>query len=167
MGEYGILIPSAEERAGLETWLARAGHRPPEGVIPILDLDIVRGRRCFIPRRHPRHDAEHVPDDPRVRESAEHENVQGREFLRHPCRGGAPQRAAGEERPIDPRSRGRGRQVMAAAVAGRLGAAPELSAGSPIGPLPRRPQSSGIQPLMRRSAASFSAAGTAPLISLM
>ncbi len=94
MGEYDILIPSAEERAGLETWLARAGHRPPEGVIPILDHDIVRGRRCFIPRRHPRHDAEHVPDDPRVRESAERENVQGREFLRHPCRGGAPRRAA-------------------------------------------------------------------------
>ncbi len=78
MGEHNILSLSAEERGGLKTWLVRAGHRPPEGVIPILADDIVRGRRCFVTRRHPRHDAEHVPDDPRVGESAERENVRGR-----------------------------------------------------------------------------------------
>ncbi len=30
MGEYDILIPCAEERGGLKTWLARAGYRLAE-----------------------------------------------------------------------------------------------------------------------------------------
>lgn len=58
-------------------------------MIPILDDDIVRGMRCFVTRLHPRHDAEHVPDDLRFRESAEGENFPGREFLRHPWAGAA------------------------------------------------------------------------------
>ncbi len=50
VGEYDILILSAEQSDGLKTWLTGAGYRLPEGVIPVLDDYIAAGMKFFLAR---------------------------------------------------------------------------------------------------------------------
>ncbi len=48
VGEYDILILSAEESSGLETWLRKSGYRIPEGASDVLGSYIRQGMRFFV-----------------------------------------------------------------------------------------------------------------------
>ncbi len=48
VGEYDILILSAEESSGLETWLTGNGYRLPEGAGPVLGSYLKQGMRFFV-----------------------------------------------------------------------------------------------------------------------
>jgi len=50
VGEYDILILSATESAGLETWLREAGYRIPPGAAPVLGSYLKQGMRFFVAR---------------------------------------------------------------------------------------------------------------------
>ncbi len=50
VGEYDILILSAEESAGLETWLRENGYRIPEGAARVLGSYIKQDMRFFVAR---------------------------------------------------------------------------------------------------------------------
>jgi hypothetical protein len=48
VGEYDILILSAEQSSGLETWLVRNGYRIPSGAAAVLDSYLKQGMRFFV-----------------------------------------------------------------------------------------------------------------------
>src|SRR5262245_33919457 len=48
IGEYDIVILSAKESAGLETWLRESGYRIPEGASEVLGSYIKQGMRFFV-----------------------------------------------------------------------------------------------------------------------
>jgi hypothetical protein len=48
VGEYDILILSAKESSGLETWLRENGYRIPEGASAVLGSYIKQGMRFFV-----------------------------------------------------------------------------------------------------------------------
>ena len=48
VGEYDILILSARESTGLETWLVENGYKIPSGAAPILGSYIKQGMRFFV-----------------------------------------------------------------------------------------------------------------------
>jgi hypothetical protein len=48
VGEYDILILSAKESAGLETWLTENGYRIPDGASEVLASYLKRGMRFFV-----------------------------------------------------------------------------------------------------------------------
>jgi hypothetical protein len=48
VGEYDILILSAKESAGLETWLRDNGYRVPAGAGPVLGSYLKQGNRFFV-----------------------------------------------------------------------------------------------------------------------
>ena len=48
VGEYDILILSARESTGLETWLVENGYKVPSGAAPILGSYIKQGMRFFV-----------------------------------------------------------------------------------------------------------------------
>ena len=48
VGEYDIVILSAEQSAGLATWLADNGYRLPEGVKPVLEHYLANGMKFFL-----------------------------------------------------------------------------------------------------------------------
>jgi hypothetical protein len=48
VGEYDILILSAEESSGLATWLTDNGYRLPEGAAPVLQHYLAEGMRFFV-----------------------------------------------------------------------------------------------------------------------
>jgi len=48
VGEYDILILSAEESRGLETWLRRSGYRIPKGASGVLESYLKQGMRFFV-----------------------------------------------------------------------------------------------------------------------
>lgn len=48
VGEYDVLILSAEESEGLETWLRRNGYRVPEGAAAVLGSYLAQGMRFFV-----------------------------------------------------------------------------------------------------------------------
>jgi hypothetical protein len=48
VGEYDILILSAKESAGLETWLREEGYRVPEGASRVLGAYLKQGMRFFV-----------------------------------------------------------------------------------------------------------------------
>ncbi len=48
VGEYDILILSAKESSGLETWLTTSGYRIPQGASPVLAGYIKTGMRFFV-----------------------------------------------------------------------------------------------------------------------
>src|SRR5262245_84530 len=48
VGEYDILILSAEESGGLETWLRQNGYRIPAGASAVLGSYIKQGNRFFV-----------------------------------------------------------------------------------------------------------------------
>ena len=48
MGEYDILILSAKESQGLETWLVENGYRIPPGASRVLGSYIKQGMRFFV-----------------------------------------------------------------------------------------------------------------------
>jgi hypothetical protein len=48
VGEYDILILSAEESSGLVTWLTRNGYRLPEGAEPVVGSYLRQGMRFFV-----------------------------------------------------------------------------------------------------------------------
>jgi len=50
VGEYDILILSAEESQGLETWLTENGYRIPEGASAVLGSYLRQGMRFFVAR---------------------------------------------------------------------------------------------------------------------
>ena len=50
VGEYDILILSAEESEGLVTWLVENGYVLPEAVVPILQSYIQQGMKFFVAR---------------------------------------------------------------------------------------------------------------------
>jgi hypothetical protein len=50
VGEYDILILSARESAGLETWLRDSGYRIPTGAAAVLGSYIKQGMRFFVAR---------------------------------------------------------------------------------------------------------------------
>ncbi len=50
MGEYDILILSAKESSGLETWLKDSGYRLPSGAGPVLGSYLKQGMRFFVAR---------------------------------------------------------------------------------------------------------------------
>jgi hypothetical protein len=50
VGEYDILILSARESGGLETWLRENGYRIPEGASRVLGSYIKQGMRFFVAR---------------------------------------------------------------------------------------------------------------------
>jgi hypothetical protein len=50
IGEYDILILSAKESAGLETWLTQNGYRIPPGASAVLGSYIKQGMRFFVAR---------------------------------------------------------------------------------------------------------------------
>jgi len=50
VGEYDILILSAEQSHGLETWLRRNGYRIPAGATDVLDSYLRQGMRFFVAR---------------------------------------------------------------------------------------------------------------------
>jgi len=50
VGEYDILILSARESAGLETWLRDNGYRLPAGVSPVLGSYLKQGMKFFVAR---------------------------------------------------------------------------------------------------------------------
>ncbi len=50
VGEYDILILSARESAGLETWLRDNGYRLPDGAAPVLGSYLKQGMKFFVGR---------------------------------------------------------------------------------------------------------------------
>lgn len=48
VGEYDILILSAEESRGLETWLVESGYRIPQGASAVLGSYLKQGMRFFV-----------------------------------------------------------------------------------------------------------------------
>ncbi len=48
VGEYDILILSAQESTGLKTWLVDNGYRLPDGVEPLLDDYLADGMKFFV-----------------------------------------------------------------------------------------------------------------------
>jgi hypothetical protein len=50
VGEYDILILSAKESGGLETWLRDNGYRLPEGASPVLGSYLKQGMKFFVAR---------------------------------------------------------------------------------------------------------------------
>lgn len=48
VGEYDILILSANQSSGLETWLRESGYRVPEGAAPVLGAYIKQGMKFFV-----------------------------------------------------------------------------------------------------------------------
>lgn len=48
VGEYDILILSAKESAGLETWLAENGYRIPDGASSVLHSYLKQGMKFFV-----------------------------------------------------------------------------------------------------------------------
>jgi hypothetical protein len=50
VGEYDILILSARESAGLETWLRDNGYRLPDGAARVLDSYLKQGMKFFVAR---------------------------------------------------------------------------------------------------------------------
>jgi hypothetical protein len=50
VGEYDILILSAKESAGLETWLRENGYRIPNGASPVLHSYLKQGMKFFVAR---------------------------------------------------------------------------------------------------------------------
>ena len=50
VGEYDILILSATESSGLETWLKDNGYRIPAGAGPVLGSYLKQGMRFFVAR---------------------------------------------------------------------------------------------------------------------
>jgi hypothetical protein len=50
VGEYDILILSAEESRGLETWLTENGYRIPDGASAVLGSYLRQGMRFFVAR---------------------------------------------------------------------------------------------------------------------
>jgi hypothetical protein len=48
VGEYDILILSAEESSGLATWLTDNGYRLPDGAAPVLAHYLAEGMRFFV-----------------------------------------------------------------------------------------------------------------------
>jgi hypothetical protein len=50
VGEYDILILSAEESSGLETWLRREGYRIPQGASQVLASYLRQNMRFFVAR---------------------------------------------------------------------------------------------------------------------
>jgi len=48
VGEYDIVILSAEQSEGLETWLRENGYRIPDGAAPVLGSYIGQGMRFFV-----------------------------------------------------------------------------------------------------------------------
>ncbi|HUP25356.1 MAG TPA: DUF2330 domain-containing protein [Thermoanaerobaculia bacterium] len=48
VGEYDILILSADESSGLETWLRRNGYRVPDGATAVLASYLKQGMRFFV-----------------------------------------------------------------------------------------------------------------------
>jgi hypothetical protein len=48
VGEYDILILSADESSGLETWLRRNGYRIPDGASAVLGSYLRQGMRFFV-----------------------------------------------------------------------------------------------------------------------
>jgi len=50
VGEYDILILSARESAGLETWLRDNGYRLPDGAAPVLGSYLKQGMKFFVAR---------------------------------------------------------------------------------------------------------------------
>ncbi len=50
VGEYDILILSAEESEGLTTWLIQNGYVLPEAVVPVLQRYIQQGMKFFVAR---------------------------------------------------------------------------------------------------------------------
>jgi len=50
VGEYDILILSAEQSDGLATWLVENGYRIPDGAAPVLGSYIAQGMKFFVAR---------------------------------------------------------------------------------------------------------------------
>ncbi len=50
VGEYDILVLSAEESAGLTTWLEENGYRLPKGAEPVVGSYLRQGMRFFVAR---------------------------------------------------------------------------------------------------------------------
>src|SRR5262249_7965657 len=50
VGEYDILILSAKESLGLETWLRDNGYRLPPGASPVLGSYLKQGMKFFVAR---------------------------------------------------------------------------------------------------------------------
>src|SRR5262249_47509900 len=50
VGEYDIMILSAEESAGLETWLRDTGYRVPAGASSVLGSYLKQGMKFFVAR---------------------------------------------------------------------------------------------------------------------
>ena len=48
VGEYDILILSAKESAGLETWLSENGYRIPNGASSVLHSYLKQGMKFFV-----------------------------------------------------------------------------------------------------------------------
>jgi hypothetical protein len=48
VGEYDILILSADESAGLSRWLTRNGYRIPAGALPVLGSYLKQGMKFFV-----------------------------------------------------------------------------------------------------------------------
>lgn len=48
VGEYDILILSAQESSGLETWLIQNGYKIPDGASPIIDSYLDKGMKFFV-----------------------------------------------------------------------------------------------------------------------
>lgn len=48
VGEYDILILSAKERAGLETWLTEHAYKIPSGASPVLHSYLKQGMKFFV-----------------------------------------------------------------------------------------------------------------------
>jgi hypothetical protein len=53
VGEYEIVILSAEDASGLETWLHRSGYKIPEGAGPVLRPYVERGTKFFVAKVDP------------------------------------------------------------------------------------------------------------------
>jgi len=58
VGEYDILILSAKESGGLETWLRESGYRIPSGASGVLGSYIKQGMRFFVARVNLKEQAE-------------------------------------------------------------------------------------------------------------
>jgi hypothetical protein len=50
VGEYEIVILSAEDSSGLDTWLRREGYRIPDGAEPVLRPYVAQGTKFFVAR---------------------------------------------------------------------------------------------------------------------
>ena len=53
VGEYDILILSAQQSGGLETWLKENGYRIPAGAARVLGSYIRQNMRFFVAQREP------------------------------------------------------------------------------------------------------------------